>query len=158
MTRWKAALAARIIQQERIEYWRSINTMMIDFLSLPWIKGVDVSSLKVIGGGGARKISDLIGLDYVEAYGPTETIAPTHINPPLSPKQQCHGIPIFDVDCRVVDPESLEELGSNEPGECVTHGPQAFHGYWQRPEETEAAFRTRRRQAVPAHVRNRLHG
>ncbi len=149
MTRWNAALAAKIIQQERIEHWRSITTMIIDFLSLPWIKDVDVSSLKAIGGGGAqmpagvaRKMSELIGLDYIEAYGLSETIAPTHINPPQAPKQQCLGIPIFDVDCRIVNPETLEELGSNEPGEIVTHGPQVFHGYWHRPEETEAAFLT----------------
>ncbi|MDE0524006.1 MAG: long-chain-fatty-acid--CoA ligase [Boseongicola sp.] len=149
MTRWNAALAARLIQQERIEHWRSITTMMIDFLSLPGIKDVDVSSLKAIGGGGAQmpagiacKMSELIGLDYIEAYGLSETIAPTHINPPQAPKQQCLGIPIFDVDCRIVDPETLEELGSSEPGEIVTHGPQVFQGYWQRPEETEAAFLT----------------
>ena len=149
MTRWNAALAATLIQQERIEHWRSITTMMIDFLSLPGIKDVDVSSLKAIGGGGAqmpagiaRKMSELIGLDYIEAYGLSETIAPTHINPAQAPKQQCLGIPIFDVDCRIVDPETLEELGSNELGEIVTHGPQVFQGYWQRPEETEAAFLT----------------
>ena len=149
MTRWNAALAAKVIQQERIEHWRSITTMMIDFLSLPGIAGVDVSSLKAIGGGGAqmpagiaRKMSELIGLEYIEAYGLSETIAPTHINPPQAPKRQCLGIPIFDVDSRIVDPETLDELGPNEPGEIVTHGPQVFEGYWQRPEETEAAFLT----------------
>lgn len=149
MTRWNAALAAKLIQQERIEHWRSITTMMIDFMSLPGIQDVDVSSLKAIGGGGAqmpagiaRKMSELIGLDYIEAYGLSETIAPTHINPPHAPKRQCLGIPIFDVDCRIVDPDTLEELGSCEPGEIVIHAPQVFQGYWQRPEETEAAFLT----------------
>jgi fatty-acyl-CoA synthase len=34
----------------------------------------------------------------------------------------------------------MAELGPNEPGEIVTHGPQVFLGYWNRPEETEAAF------------------
>ena len=149
MTRWNAALAAKLIRQEKIEHWRSITTMMIDFLSLPGIEGIDVSSLKAIGGGGAqmpagiaRKMSELIGLDYIEAYGLSETIAPTHINPTHAPKQQCLGIPIFDVDSRIVDPVSLEELGPNEAGEIVIHGPQVFQGYWQRPEETEAAFLT----------------
>ncbi len=149
MTRWNATLAAKLIQWERIEHWRSITTMMIDFLTLPGIDGVDVSSLKTIGGGGAqmpadiaRKMSELVGLDYIEAYGLSETIAPTHINPPQAPKRQCLGIPIFGVDCRIVDPVTLDELEPNEPGEIVTHGPQVFQGYWQRPEETEAAFLT----------------
>lgn len=149
MTRWNAALAARIIERERIEHWRSITTMMIDFLALPGIERADLSSLKAIGGGGAqmpaevaRRMQALIGLDYVEAYGLTETMAPTHINPPQAPRAQCLGIPIFDVDSRIVDPDTLAELGPDRPGEIVTHAPQVFQGYWQRPDETAAAFVT----------------
>ena len=51
-----------------------------------------------------------VGLTYIEGYGLSETIAATHINPAAAPKQQCLGIPIFDIDSRVVDPETLEEL------------------------------------------------
>ena len=66
-------------------------------------------------------------------------MAPSHINPLDAPRRQCLGIPIFDVDARVIDPETGAELGPEEPGEIVMHGPQNFLGYWQRPEETEAA-------------------
>jgi fatty-acyl-CoA synthase len=37
----------------------------------------------------------------------TETMAATHSNPPDRPKEQCLGMPIFDVDARVVDTASL---------------------------------------------------
>jgi fatty-acyl-CoA synthase len=146
-SRWNAALAARIIQDHRIEQWRAITTMMIDFLSLPGAEEMDFSSLKAIGGGGAQmpdsvaqKMADLIGLDFLEAYGLSETMAPSHMNPPGAAKKQCLGIPIYGVDSRVIDPQTLVELGPNQPGEIVTHGPQVFLGYWNRPEETEAAF------------------
>jgi len=148
-TRWNARAAARIIADHRIQHWRSITTSMIDFLDLPWIETIDLSSLVAIGGGGAqmpdgvaRKMADVIGLDYIEAYGLTETMAPIHINPPAAPKPQCLGIPICDVDSRIVDPATGRELGPNAPGEIVTHAPQVFQGYWNRPEETEAAFLT----------------
>ena len=147
MTRWNAETAANIIETERIQHWRSITTMMIDFLSLPGIEDRDLSSLQAIGGGGAQmpkgvaqKMEDLIGLDYIEAYGLTETMAPTHINPIQAPRKQCLGIPIFDVDCRVIDLGTNEEIGASQTGEIVTHAPQVFQGYWQRPEETSAAF------------------
>lgn len=146
-SRWNPWLAARIIQDHRIEQWRAITTMMIDFLSLPDAEKMDFSSLKAIGGGGAQmpdsvaqKMADLIGLDFLEAYGLSETMAPSHMNPPGAAKKQCLGIPIYGVDSRVIDPQTLVELGPNQPGEIVTHGPQVFLGYWNRPEETEAAF------------------
>ncbi|MFC3613166.1 long-chain-fatty-acid--CoA ligase [Lutimaribacter marinistellae] len=147
LTRWNAEAAARVIEAKRIGHWRSITTMMIDFLSLPEIETYDLSSLQGVGGGGAqmpeavaRKMARLIGLDYLEAYGLTETMAPSHMNPPQAPRPQCLGIPIFDVDSRIIDPETLEELGPNQPGEIIIHGPQVFQGYWQRPEETDAVF------------------
>ena len=44
---------------------------------------------------------------FAEGYGLTETAAPSHGNPPERAKLQCLGMPIFGVDARVVDPETL---------------------------------------------------
>jgi fatty-acyl-CoA synthase len=85
-------------------------------------------------------LKDLVGLDYIEGYGLSETIAPTHINPPDRPKKQCLGIPIFDTDVRIVNPDTLEELGVDEVGEIVSSGGQIFKGYWKNPDATAAAF------------------
>jgi fatty-acyl-CoA synthase len=70
----------------------------------------------------------------------SETIAPTHINPPQRPKQQCLGIPIFGTDSRIINPDTLEELGPKQVGEIVSHGGQVFKGYWKNPEATAQAF------------------
>jgi fatty-acyl-CoA synthase len=88
----------------------------------------------------ARRLEEVIGLPYVEGYGLSETMAPTHINPPHRPKHQCGGIPIFNTDARVLDPDNLAELGSGEVGEIVVHGPQVFKGYWKQDEATRQAF------------------
>src|SRR3546814_13688236 len=77
----------------------------------------------------ADRLDALTGIDYIEGYGLTETIAPTHINPYHRPKRQCGGIPIFDTDSRVVDPDTLAELGPGAVGEVVVAGPQVFLGY-----------------------------
>jgi fatty-acyl-CoA synthase len=67
-------------------------------------------------------------------------MAATHLNPPGRAKQQCLGIPIYGVDSRVIDPVTLAELSPGEVGEIVTHGPQVFSGYWNRPEASAQAF------------------
>src|SRR5438105_1822865 len=121
--------------------------MLVDFLSNPKLSGYDLSSLEVLGGGGAampealaRKLEEVIGLPYVEGYGLSETMAPTHINPPHRSKRQCAGIPFFNTDARVIDPETLSELLPNQVGEIIVDGPQVFRGYWKQPEATAQAF------------------
>jgi fatty-acyl-CoA synthase len=81
-----------------------------------------------------------MGVPYIEGYGLSETIAATHLNPVERPKKQCLGIPIYDVDSRVIDPATLRELPVGEVGEIITHGPQVFLGYWNQPEATAEAF------------------
>src|SRR4029077_10577315 len=68
------------------------------------------------------------------------TISQTHMNPPGNLRKQCLGIPTFDTESLVVDPESLQSLGPGERGEIVVRGPQLFKGYWRNPEATAATF------------------
>ncbi|WP_439531746.1 long-chain fatty acid--CoA ligase [Marinobacter adhaerens] len=147
MTRWDRTTASRLIERYKVTGWTNIVTMAVDFLSNPDIGQYDLSSLNMIGGGGAtmpsavaEKLKRMTGLDYIEGYGLSETMAATHINPNAHPKSQCLGIPVFDVDSRIIDVDTLEEKGPGETGEIVSCGPQVTRGYWNRPSETEAAF------------------
>ncbi len=147
MTRWDRKLAAELIQRCRVTSVTGITTMIVDFLANPELSKVDLSSLVRIGGGGAAmpeavaaKLQERVGLAFIEGYGLTETSAPSHSNPPHRPKRQCAGIPFFDTDSRVIDPLTFKELGPNEVGEIITHGPQVFQGYWKQPKATAEAF------------------
>lgn len=147
MTRWDRTTAARLIERYKVTGWTNIVTMAVDFLSNPDIGRYDLSSLTTIGGGGAAmpeavaaKLKTMTGLDYIEGYGLSETMAATHINPSNRPKPQCLGIPVFDVDSRIIDVDTLQEKGPGETGEIVSNGPQVTIGYWNRPSETDAAF------------------
>ena len=147
MSRWDRDTAAELIQRYKPMSWTAIATMVIDFLANPRLAEYDLSSLIQVTGGGAampaavgERLQQIIGSPYVEGYGLTETIAPTHINPPDRPKRQCLGVPVFNTDSRIVDPETLQELPPNKVGEIVTNGPQIFQGYWRNEAATRDVF------------------
>ena len=145
--RWDRDVALESIQRYRVTGAQLISTMVVDMLSHPHIEDFDLGSIVSIGGGGAAmpeaiaaKLKALTGLDYIEGYGMSETMAATHINPLQRPKRQCLGIPIFDVDSRVVDPGTFAELPPNEVGEIIVHGPQVMRGYWRNPKADAETF------------------
>jgi len=147
MSRWDRRTAARLIERYRVQRWRSISTMAVDLLADPDLDSYDLSSLQGIGGGGAAMpaavydgLKARTGLDYIEGYGLTETMAATHINPVERPRRGCLGVPVFEVDARIRDPDSGAILGPGEPGEIVINAPQVVKGYWNNPEATAAAF------------------
>jgi fatty-acyl-CoA synthase len=146
LPRWDRDAAAQCVQRYKISSWTAIPTMIQDFFLNPKIDQYDLSSIRRLSGGGAampaavaQRLAD-VGVTYVEGYGLTETIGATHINPADNAKQQCLGIPIYDVDSRVVDPTTLAELPPGEIGEIIVHGPQVFLGYWNKPEDTAQVF------------------
>jgi fatty-acyl-CoA synthase len=145
--RWDPLAAARLVERHRCTHWDNVPTMVVDLLSHPKALEHDVSSLKWIFGGGAampeaiaQKLYEVCGVRYMEGYGMTETISQTHINPPQNPKQQCLGIPTFDTEALVVDPESFKVLGPGEQGEIVVRGPQLLVGYWGNEKATRESW------------------
>jgi fatty-acyl-CoA synthase len=147
LPRWDRDVAGQLITRYGVTTWTSIPTMMIDFLSNPRLGEYDISSLRRVSGGGAampaaiaQKLFELTGLQYMEGYGLSETIAATHTNPPQMLKQQCLGIPLFGVDSRIVDPATMASLPPGEVGEIIVNGPQVFEGYWNDPAKTGEAF------------------
>jgi fatty-acyl-CoA synthase len=146
LSRWDRSAAAECVQRYRVSSWTAVPTMIQDFFANPDIAKYDLSSIRRLSGGGAAMPAavaqrlESMGVTYYEGYGLSETMAATHINPPDRAKKQCLGIPIYDVDSRVVDPATLSELPVGEVGEIVTHGPQVFLGYWNKPEDSAQAL------------------
>jgi fatty-acyl-CoA synthase len=136
MTRWDIDTALFYIKKYKIKSWRSITASIIDLVSEFKPLKHNIASLISVGGGGASmpkpiamKLKKLTNLDYIEAYGLTETMAPTHINPPHKTKLGSIGIPIFNVDARIIDIDKNTELGVNQVGELIISSPQLFLGY-----------------------------
>jgi fatty-acyl-CoA synthase len=147
MARWDKDLLPDLFETYGVTFWNAAPTMIVDVLASAKFRDRCFEKLKVLTGGGAamptavaERLKSRFGLDFVEGYGMTETMSPTHINPMGAPKRQCLGIPVHETDARVIDPDSLVELDDNVTGEIVVHGPQVLQGYWNRPQATAESF------------------
>jgi fatty-acyl-CoA synthase len=150
LPRWNRDLALELIERHRVTNVTTVPAMIVDLISNFDASRHDISSLRIVGGGGAAmpeavaaRMRELVGLTYIEGYGMTETLARTHINPGERPKAQCLGLPIFDTDARIIDPQTLAELPPGAVGEIIVSGPQVLEEYWNKPEENLACFLVR---------------
>jgi fatty-acyl-CoA synthase len=147
LPRWNRDVALRLIERYRVTNLTTVPAMVVDLVAGLDAGGPDISSLRMLGGGGAAmppavaaKLLALLGRTYLEGYGLTETMAGTHMNPSDRPKAGCLGIPIFDMDARIIDPVTREELPQGAVGEIVMAGPQVLDGYWNNAHENESCF------------------
>jgi long-chain acyl-CoA synthetase len=112
------------------------------------IESFDLSSLQFCISGGAalpmevkRGFEKLIGGSLVEGYGLSETSPVATCNPFRSFKDSSIGLPLPGTEIAIRSLENpAQEMPIGEPGEICIAGPQVMSGYWNKPDETAAAF------------------
>lgn len=87
-----------------------------------------------------RRIEVAFGAAPVEREGMSET-GMNFSNPVRGPRVPGSvGVPLPDLQVRIVDPESGEDLPVGEVGEIWLRGPAITPGYWRKPARTREAF------------------
>jgi len=89
------------------------------------------------------RFEQLSGGKICEGYGLSEAPVVTHCNPLLGVnKIGSIGMPMPDVECRIVDPDDCErDVKPGESGELLLRGPQLMKGYHNMPQETAETLR-----------------
>jgi long-chain acyl-CoA synthetase len=80
---------------------------------------------------------------FIEGYGLSETCSVFLVDPlskKYTKKAGLVGIPLLNMDVKIVDPQTKKELPINQSGEIVTRGPIIFKEYWRKPEKTVEAM------------------
>jgi long-chain acyl-CoA synthetase len=149
MYRWDPELAAELIEAERISSFIAPATMTGDLVQLASTTQRDLSSLAIVGGGGAPRAPEQvksIGSSFANAmpntgWGMTETNAigtgiggVDYLTRPAS-SGRCSVV----LDLRIVD-EYGDELPAGERGELLIRGTSVISGYWQRPDANAETF------------------
>ncbi len=87
-----------------------------------------------------ERIKTVFGREPVEREGMSETGMNFSNSLRGVKKAGSIGLPLPNVEARIVNPETFEDLKSGEVGEIWLRGPNVTPGYWGKPQETEAAF------------------
>ena len=110
--------------------WRIANRLVFSKVR----SGMGGKAEEFISGGAplGRELAEWyadIGIPIHEGYGLTETSPVIAVNTPAAHKLGTVGKPLPNVEVRIAG-----------DGEVLVRGPSIFKGYWNRPEETQAAF------------------
>ena len=137
------------IEQLRATVFLGVPTMWIALANTPGIERRDLSSLRYCGSGGAplpvetaRRFKNQTGHRLLGGWGMTET-SPAGTNLPAVglDKPGSIGLPMPGIEMGIVAlDDATRALGPNETGELRVKGQNVTSGYWNRPEESKAAF------------------
>ncbi len=147
LERFDAKRVMEGIDKYKCTVFMGVPTMYIKLLELDDCK-YDLSSMRLWTVGSApmpldamEKFKERYGFELLERYGMTETAVVIASNPLRGKRKPGSvGLPIPGVEVKIVDDED-NPLPVNEVGEIVVRGPNVMKGYWNRPQETEEAFR-----------------
>ena len=149
MYKWDPELAAELIERERINSFVAPSAMTGDLVRVAKDTNRDLSSLRMVGGGGAARAPEQvrqIDASFTKAmpntgWGMTETTAigtgiagSDYLSRPAS-SGRCSAV----MELKVVD-----DTGGEQPagarGELLVRGTCLFPGYWNRPEVNAEVF------------------
>ena len=145
----RAALAC--IHQEHITCFHGVPTMFVALLEHPDFEKTDFSYMRtgIMAGSPCpiAKMRDVVNKMHMTeitiVYGQTEaspgcTMSST--DDPLEVRVGTVGRAMPEIECRIVDPATGEEMPVGEVGEFVARGYNIMKGYYKMPKETAAAI------------------
>jgi fatty-acyl-CoA synthase len=143
--------ALQLIERERCTVLNAVDSMLIPLLDHPDLGRRDLSSLRTggvaaVGGGRHGLLEDvfarLVPLAF-HPYGMTEVnaMALVHRLDESAAERLVPGVwPAPGLQARIADPETGAPSGVDVEGELQFRGPLVTAGYYEKPEETKAAF------------------
>ncbi|WP_107772267.1 long-chain-fatty-acid--CoA ligase [Nocardioides sediminis] len=154
LPRFDAGQALALLEREKVTFFAGVPTMYWGLLgALARDADVDVDAiaarLRVAVSGGAslpveiiREFRDRFGVQVLEGYGLSETSPlATFADPARDPRPGSIGVPVWGVECRLVDEDWNTLEGADVVGEIAVKGHNVMKGYHNRPEATAEVMR-----------------
>lgn len=143
-----AKMCSSAIKKYHINYVFGVPDFFEKVYKAGYLKGVDMSTMKLIGSGGdvvpyslTEKMDRLLKengskFHFASGYGLTECVTVcTFTDMRREAPQGCIGVPCYNIEVMTVKPGTTEEV-KGEDGELCVYGPTLMQGYYNDPEET----------------------
>jgi fatty-acyl-CoA synthase len=147
----KSSLAC--INRERITCFHGVPTMFIAMFSHPDYRKTDFSHMRtgIMAGSGcppelmrrAAQPDEMNMTGIVSVYGQTESAPGSTMSSwddPLELRCTTVGYAFPHVQCKIIDPETGEEVPAGVNGEFCSRGYNTMKGYYKMPDATAAAI------------------
>ncbi len=145
----KSSLAC--INQERITCFNGVPTMFIAMFNHPDYRKTDFSHMRtgIMAGAGcppelmrrAAQPDEMNMRGIVSVYGQTESAPGSTMSAwtdPLDLRTNTVGYDFPHVECKIIDPETGEEVPNGVNGEFCSRGYNTMKGYYKMPEATRS--------------------
>ncbi|CAN5184406.1 AMP-binding protein [soil metagenome] len=135
----------RIIQDHGCTYLFIAPPIAVALAKHPLIDQYDLSSVRAILSGAApfdtalaNAVAARLNTRVRQGYGMTEMSPVSHVIPPERDDIPLGsiGVPVANIECRIVDVETGEDAATDAPGELLVRGPNIMLGYLGRDDAT----------------------
>jgi len=147
LPRFEPEMFLKTLRDHRVTRLHTVPPVLQFLATHSLVDAYDLSALTWVICGAAplgREMENRAGLrlkcEVVQGFGMTESSGVVAATYPGKVRRGASGQLLPATQARIVDPESGLDLARGAPGEFWFRGPQAFIGYWNRPEETAATI------------------
>jgi long-chain acyl-CoA synthetase len=152
LPRFDAEAAVQLLEKEKVTFFAGVPTMYWGLLGA-LTDDVDVDAiadnLRVAVSGGAslpveiiKQFKDRFHVQILEGYGLSETSPlATFSDRGRAPRPGSIGVPIWGVECKLIDDDWNTVDGHDRVGEIAVRGHNVMKGYYNRPEATAEVVR-----------------
>ncbi len=144
-------LALEAIRKEKITAVNGVPTMFIAMLEHPDFENTDFSNMRtgIMAGSPCpvKVMQDVLDKMHMPeitiVFGQTESspgCTMSSSDDPIEVKVNTVGRPLPGIECKVVDPETGEDLPDDADGEFVARGYNIMRGYYKMPAATAGAI------------------
>jgi fatty-acyl-CoA synthase len=127
-----------------------VPTMLVAMIEHPTFATTDLTSVKAICSGGStvpaalvRLLEEKLGAPFTIVFGQTEcspVAAQTRTHDSVEDKANTIGLPLPNMETKIIDPNTGETVPIGTIGEFCTRGYHVMIGYFEMPDATAAAI------------------